>query len=136
MAAVCTDNPDLIAETFERLFHEKAGSIQRQMDRMHFQNYDDLLKQAQEAGEEQQKEAPEVLKNLHDRTRQIYQYVVRWFLLKKTVYVSYMVDRNILKTMHEGNVRKQRAQAKKNADSIQFMSYSRMWRTGTEQKEG
>lgn len=135
MAAVCTDDPDLIAKTFERLFHEKAGSIQRQMDRRHFKNYDDLLKQAQEAGAEQEKEAPEVLKNLHDKTRMIYQYVVRWFLLKKTVYVSYMVDRNILKTMHDGNVRQQRAQAKKNADSIRFMSYARMWRTGSEQNE-
>jgi hypothetical protein len=40
-----------------------------------------------------------------------------------------MVNKNILNTVHEGNVKKQRNQAKLNADEITFMSYSEMWRT-------
>ena len=131
MVAVCSDDADLIADTYERMFREKAGSIQRKMDHMYYHSYDELLKMAQEAGEEQKKDAPKVLVSLHDRTRTIYQYVVRWFLLKKVLYVQYMVDKNILKTIHDGNIRKQRTQAKEYADSVQFMSYSEMWRTGT-----
>ena len=51
------------------------------------------------------------------------------FLLKKVLYVQYMVNKNILNSVHEGNVKKQRNQAKLNADDILFMSYSEMWRT-------
>ena len=135
MVAVCTDDADLIVETYEKMFHEKCGSIQRHLDRMHYHTYDELLKTARKAGEEQKEEAPKVLLSLHDRTRTIYQYVVRWFLLKKVLYVQYMVDKTILKTIHEGNVRQQRAQARTYADSIQFMSYSEMWRIGTDLDE-
>lgn len=135
MVAVCSDDADLIAETYAKMFREKAGSIQRHMDKMYYHTYDELLETAQKAGKEQKEEAPKILLSLHDRTRTIYQYVVRWFLLKKVLYVQYMVDKNILKTIHEGNVRQQRSQAKAYADSIQFMSYSEMWRIGTDLDE-
>ena len=47
-----------------------------------------------------------------------------------------MVNKNILNSVHEGNVKKQRNQAKLNADDILFMSYSEMWRTtGPEPEE-
>ena len=39
-----------------------------------------------------------------------------------------MVNKNILNTVHEGNVKKQRNQAKVNADEVTFLSYSEMWR--------
>ena len=46
-----------------------------------------------------------------------------------------MVNKNILNSGHEGNVKKQRNQAKLNADEISFMSYSEMWRTNGEIEE-
>ena len=54
--------------------------------------------------------------------------MIHWFLLKKVLYVQYMVNKSILNTVHEGNVKKQRNQAKLNADEISFLSYSEMWR--------
>lgn len=59
----------------------------------------------------------------------IYSLVVRWFLLKKVVYVQYMVNKDMLQNVHEGNIKKQRNQAKINADEIPFISYSELWRS-------
>ena len=112
--------------------HEKAGALQRTLDKKFFSNYEDLKKIALEAAEEEKKEAVEVLPTLEDRTQQIYQYVVHWFLLKKVLYVQYMVNKVILKTEHDGNIKQQRNQAKVNADAVAFLSYSEMWRAGTE----
>jgi len=81
-----------------------------------------------EAADAQVKECREILPELSDRTSTIYQYVVNWFLLKKVLYVQYMVNKNFLNTVHEGNVRRQRNQAKLHADDIQIVSYSEMWR--------
>ena len=55
--------------------------------------------------------------------------VVSWFLLKKVVYVQFMVNKDILEKVHEGNIKKQRNQAKTNADEIPFVSYSDCWRS-------
>ena len=45
-----------------------------------------------------------------------------------------MVNKEILNTVHEGNVKKQRNQAKLNADQIQFLSYSDMYRLQKEEE--
>ena len=64
-----------------------------------------------------------------DKEAMIYSLVVRWFLLKKVVYVQYMVNKDMLQNVHEGNIKKQRNQAKINADEIPFISYSELWRS-------
>ena len=43
---------------------------------------------------------------------------------------QYMVNKDILNNVHEGNVKKQRNQAKLNADQVLFLSYSDMYRLG------
>ena len=48
--------------------------------------------------------------------------------MKKVLYVQYMVNKDILNSVHEGNIKKQRNQAKLNADEISFLSFSEMWR--------
>jgi hypothetical protein len=132
IVSIVSDNSAEIAATFTNMFHEKAGALQRTLDKKFFSNYEDLKKIALEAAEEEKKEAVEVLPTLEDRTQQIYQYVVHWFLLKKVLYVQYMVNKVILKTEHDGNIKQQRNQAKVNADAVAFLSYSEMWRAGTE----
>ena len=78
--------------------------------------------------------AVSVLAGLEDKTDAIYQMVVKWFLLKKVLYVQYMVNKDILNRVHEGNVKKQRNQAKLNSEEIKFMSFSELWRcTGENQ---
>ena len=129
IVAVCADNADAIVKAFEGLFTQRAGALQRSIDGKFFRNYDELKAAAIEAADELKKGAPDVLAALEDRTEQIYEYVVNWFLMKKVLYVQYMVNKNILNSVHEGNVKRQRNQAKLNADEITFMSYSEMWRT-------
>ncbi len=129
IVAVTSDNAAKIVNAFTKLFTMKAGALQRTIDRDFFRSYDELKALAVEAANTQKAEAPAVLAALEDRTEQIYRYVINWFLLKKVLYVQYMVNKNILNTVHEGNVKKQRNQAKLNADEVTFMSYSEMWRT-------
>ena len=129
IVAICSDSAEAIVKAFGSLFSQRAGALQRNIDGRYFRNYDELKAAAVEAAETLKKEAPAVLSALEDRTEQIYEYVVNWFLLKKVLYVQYMVNKNILNSVHEGNVKKQRNQAKLNADDITFMSYSEMWRT-------
>ena len=72
-------------------------------------------------------EAKIKLASVPDRLPYIYQYVIDWFLLKKILYVQYMMNKNILAHVHEGNIRKQRNQAKLNAEEVRFLSFSEMW---------
>lgn len=135
IVAVCSDQASVISKTFGSLFTQRAGALQRNLDGRFFRNYDELKAAAVDAAAELKKNAPSVLAGLEDRTEQIYEYVTDWFLMKKVLYVQYMVNKNILNTVHEGNVKRQRNQAKLNADEITFMSYSEMWRTNGETEE-
>ena len=128
IVAVTSDKASRITDAYSKLFTMKAGALQRSIDRDYFKNYDELKALAVEAANKQKEEAPAVLTALEDRTAQIYRYVINWFLLKKVLYVQYMVNKNILNTVHEGNIKKQRNQAKTNADEIGFLSFSEMWR--------
>ena len=135
IVAVSSSQADKIAETYEKLYTIKAGALQRSVDREHFHNYDELKANAIDAAEEQKQQAESLLEAQEDRTQAIYKLVINWFLLKKVLYVQYMVNKDILNTVHEGNVKKQRNQAKLNADEIAFMSFSEMWRLGAEHTE-
>ena len=131
LVSVVSKNAQEIADTFVNMFKEKAGALQRSLDKKFFVSYEDLKKIAYDAAEEEKKEASEKLPGMEDCTQAIYSYVVHWFLLKKVLYVQYMVNKIILKTEHNGDVKKQRNQAKLNADAVAFLSYSEMWRLGT-----
>lgn len=133
IVAVSYDDPAKIVQAFDEMFEKKAGSIQRNIDHEHFNSYEELKALALACAKEQKETAPKVLVGLADRTAQIYQYVVQWFLLKKVLYVQYMVNKDLLNLTHEGNIRKQRNQAKLNADEIPFISYSELWRTTGEE---
>ncbi len=39
-----------------------------------------------------------------------------------------MVNKNILSSIHENNIKKQRNQAKLNSEEIDILSFSEMWR--------
>jgi len=129
IVAVTSDRADKIVSAYAKLFTMKAGALQRSIDHGFYRDYDELKDLAVKAAGGLKAEAPAILSALEDRTAAIYRYVVNWFLLKKVLYVQYMVNKNILNSVHEGNVKKQRNQAKLNADDILFMSYSEMWRT-------
>lgn len=128
IVAVSSNSAELIAKTFNDMFVQRAGSLQRSLDSEHYRNYDELKAAALKAAEDLKEDAFNVLGTMTERTERIRQYVIQWFLLKKVLYVQYMVNKNILNSVHEGNVKKQRNQAKLNADEVAFLSFSEMWR--------
>ena len=103
--------------------------MQREADRNRFSNYEQLKKDALDEAEAVKENAETELRDAEDKEAMIYSLVVRWFLLKKVVYVQYMVNKDMLQNVHEGNIKKQRNQAKINADEIPFISYSELWRS-------
>ena len=135
IVAVCAESAETVLKAFEDLLQKKAGAVQRALDHAHFNHYEDLKEQALKAAEQLKEEAEGKLAKTEDRTSLIYEYVIQWFLLKKVVYVQYMVNKDILNKAHEGNVHRQRNQAKLNADEVSFLSYSEMWRIPAETEE-
>lgn len=128
IVAISSDSAETIVKTFDELFVNKAGAIQRSLDQQYFSNYEDLKQKVLQIGEHLKEEAKEKLLNVEDRTPLIQRYILIWFLLKKVLYVQYMVNKDFLNKVHEGNIKKQRNQAKINADEVSFISYSEMWR--------
>lgn len=128
IVAISSNDKDQIIDAYRRLFSMRAGALQRSLDRNYFKNYDELKEACLDAAAKQKEEAVKVLAPIEERTPYIEQYIVNWFLLKKVLYVQYMVNKNLLNSRHDGNVKKQRNQAKVNADEVSFMSFSEMWR--------
>lgn len=70
----------------------------------------------------------DILAKCDDKEECINNIIANWFLLKKFSYVQYMMDKNNLNRVHEGNVKKQRQVAKEKCDAIGFVSYSELWK--------
>lgn len=124
-----TGHPNLF-QALEKLHVErlKAGAVQRMLDSDIFKSYDQLLEVIQTVSLNVQNYVNENVKLVESKETVIYPAVVHWFLLKKMVYVHTMMNRNLLLQECEGDVRKQRHLAKLNADHVQFLMYSEMWR--------
>ncbi len=128
VSMVATD-VESVLKIFDRLFNFKAGALQRELDRKSYPQYEELKKDALAKGIELKENAQEMIKESEKPEETIRSLVISWFLLKKVVYVQYMVNKEILEKVHEGNIRKQRNQAKINSDEIPFVSYSDCWRS-------
>lgn len=83
---------------------------------------------AKEMGAWQQEHLQKLLEESKNREKTINEIIAKWFLLKKFSYVQYMMDKNNLNRVHEGNVKKQRQVAKEKCDAIGFVSYSELWK--------
>lgn len=124
---IAPSSSEEIVTVWNRMKTEKAGVIQRQLDRQKWPDYDTLFQEALATASALKLDAGETLHGLQQRDQQIRCYVSRWFLLKKVVYVQYMVNRQILTSVHGGDTRLQRNQAKQNADSVEFISFRNLW---------
>lgn len=130
IVAIGNDSEIDLVDLLHTMFDEKCGLLQRKLDHKFFQGYGNLKNDALLAANQLRLEAPLILEDLYDRKQKICFYVTHWFLLKKVLYVQYMVNKNLLNAHHGGDIRQQRAQAKKNADEIVFIPYSDLWRVG------
>ena len=112
----------------------KAGIVQRRLDLKVFETYDEMYEVAKAIGAYQQDHLYEIIKESEHREATINNIIATWFLLKKFSYVQYMMDKNNLNKVHEGNVKRQRQVAKERCDAIGFVSYSELWKMAKEMK--
>ena len=124
---ISPETSEEIVSIWQKMKTEKSGVIQRQIDRRYFATYDALMEEALKAAAALKLLAEEDLPRIRERSETIGYFVSRWFLLKKVVYVQYMVNRKILSEIHENDIKKQRNQAKLNADAVEFISYRNLW---------
>ena len=125
---------DLMLGAVDKFFFQnsKAGIVQRELDAKMFDSYTQMYELANEMGKKQEAELRDLLKESDDKEACINQIIANWFLLKKYSYVQYMMDKNNLNKVHEGNVKRQRQVAKEKSDAIGFVSYSELWKLAKE----
>lgn len=124
------DSEELLLNAVDSFFvkKRKAGIVQRELDAKLFLNYDEMYELAQKIASYQLVNLRDILAKSEDKEECINHIIANWFLLKKFSYVQYMMDKNNLNRIHEGNVKKQRQMAKEKCDAIGFVSYSELWK--------
>lgn len=130
------DEIEDIKSFYSELFKTKTSSLQRRIDQKHLNNWEDTLEKVLKLGSDLEVSSKEeVLNDRKNRNNIINGAISKWYLLKKFTYVQYMVNKDILNTVHEGNIKAQRNQAKINSDKIRFVPLSSLWRLNDENKE-
>lgn len=128
--SVNKESVSIVLETMDKFFvkNHKAGIVQRDLDAKLFVNYDEMYEMAQKIANYQLNNSREILIHSENKEASINHIIATWFLLKKFSYVQYMMDKNNLNRVHDGNVKKQRQVAKEKCDAIGFVSYSELWK--------
>lgn len=126
--ALDMSNKDLVVETLKLLDEKKAGYVQRGLDRKYYENYDASYEYALKLAENIKENIFAKIEESEDKESFINSCVEKWFLIKKFVYVQFMIDKDALRSKFENNIKLQRNKAKENADSIRFVSISEMWK--------
>lgn len=128
--SISDTNKDIVLEGIEQFFYhnEKAGIVQRSLDSKLFIDYEEMYDTAQTMASYQLVNLKDILAKSENAQTTINQIIATWFLLKKFSYVQYMMDKNNLNRIHEGNVKRQRQTAKEKCDAIGFVSYSELWK--------
>ena len=126
-----------IKNAFENLHsgQKAAGAIQRSLDRRYINNVDDMKEKAVVLAKEIFDKSSEELLDMEDRGPLINETIARIFLIKKALYVQYMMSKDLLANRHEGDVKKQRQFAKAYSDEVPIVSLSSLWRLTRENKE-
>lgn len=130
------DDSKTAIQAMERFFwhNEKAGIVQRSLDSQLFSDYQEMYDTAAALGLKQQQEVRQLLFESDNQELAMNRLIATWFLLKKFVYVQYMMDKKHLRE-HDNNVKKQRQSAKEKCDAIGFISYSELWKLVKEIKQ-
>lgn len=125
-------NLEKAMQIFDDAFNKSAGALQKIVDQSKYSSYDGLRADAMSIATEVKDGAFDKIRPLEDKEIIIREAVGVWFLLKKLVYVQYMVNKAILESRYQGDVKKQRAQAREYSKAIPFIAYSELWRCSGE----
>ena len=123
-----------IRQAFTNMYEGKRsiGAIQRSLDRKYVNNVDEMKEKAIELAKSIFDEAQEKLVDMEDRSELINETIARAFIIKKALYVQYMMSKELLNNRHEGDVKKQRQFAKAYSDEVPIVSRSTLWRINKE----
>ncbi len=130
LAMVLTeDTQDLFRAFTEMHGNQRAvGAIQRYYDHKYIENVDEMKDKCIALAQSILDNAVAQLPELEDKGPLINKTIGRLFLIKKAIYVQYMMSKEILANRHEGDVKKQRQFAKAYATEIPIISLSALWR--------
>ncbi len=125
-----------IARAFEEMNSGKraVGAIQRYYDHRYLVSVDEMKEKSIALSEEVFANARKLALETEERGEIIYNSILRAFLIKKALYVQYMMSKDLLTTRHEGDVKKQRQFAKAYTDEVPIVSLSSLWRLGNEEE--
>ncbi|MDD6467688.1 MAG: hypothetical protein PUF50_05860 [Erysipelotrichaceae bacterium] len=135
MAAFMVDehNVQSVLESIQELIQgtKSLGSVQRFYDRKYIKDIETMKTMCMKESQKMFSNAfMELSRMEEDRGPLIYETVANCFLLKKSMYVQFMMNKTLLDIRYQGNIKKQRQDAKQYADGIPFISYSELWRAG------
>jgi len=124
------ENYDEVLQSITEIIEEtkSLGAVQRYYDRKYLKTVEEMKDMCVEASTALFEEAKEKMLEIEDRTHIIYNTISKCFLLKKCMYVQYMMNKTLLELRFSGSVKKQRQAAKESADAIPFVSFSELWR--------
>ena len=124
-----------IFKAFNEMIEGKraVGAIQRYYDHRYLGTVDEMKDECVRLSNEIFEDAKNKVVGLEERNDVIYNAILRAFLIKKALYVQYMMSKDLLTNRHEGDVKKQRQFAKAYADEVPIVSLSALWRYGNEE---
>jgi len=127
--ALSGDNDHFNLEIVDQVIEDEKsiGFLQRELDQSMFNDNQQLKEKVQQYSDAIKKDIEENLLTSTSKQTTIYHAIVSWFLLKKTLYVQTMVDKNLQREL-DNDIKKVRHQAKENSDSLVFIPLSEMWR--------
>ena len=105
-----------------------VGALQRSLDHKYINNVDEMKEEAVVLAKNIFDEVTRELPEMEDRGPLINETIARIFLIKKALYVQYMMSKDLLVNRHEGDVKKQRQFAKAYSDEVPIVSLSSLWR--------
>lgn len=122
-------NQEEIIKQIDNFFNNniKAGNVQRELDNLFFNSYQEMYDLALALAQQRIDNINDYLINPDDVKDNIYKCISYWFLLKKFIYVQYMMDKSTINTIHEGSSKKQRSKAKELADHINYLAFFELW---------
>lgn len=131
LALTCTpENEDEVFDTICSVVEKemRLGVAQRYYDRKYLKDMEHMKELCCQESERLFEANKKKMLEAEDRGPIVYDTVARCFLLKKAMYVQFMMAKALLEGRFEGDIKKQRQCAKSYADEIPFQSYSSLWR--------
>lgn len=121
---------DEILNIFKEVFvsNKKVGAIQRRLENQKYPDLEQFHEKIWEESNRLQLEIKESIKK-EDAQKQIYAYIAKVYLLKKLIYVHYMMNKQLLSHLFENDVKKQRTKAKELSDKVAFIPMGQLFRS-------